>query len=106
MLTPEENTNIRQEKSLEQKLKMERLEVDGLPEDNTSSPAKSHSVEDGFENRLNPDVNDISDPQDLSNSREADSAGSSPRSDSDDIEKDEESSGKGHRTGAPGIHSD
>ena len=91
MLTPEQNTNLRQEKSLEQKLKMERLEVDGLPEDNTSSPARSHSLEDDrFENKLNPDVNDISDPQDLSNSREADSAGSSPRSDSDDIEKDEE----------------
>ena len=91
MLTPDENNNIRQEKSLEQKLKMERLEVDGLQEDNTSSPAKSHSVEDErFENRLNPDVNDLSGPQDLSNSREADSAGSSPPSDSDDIEKDEE----------------
>ena len=63
MLTPGENTNIRQEKSLEQKLKMERLEVDGLPEEITSSPAKSHSIEDDrFENRLNPDVNDISDP--------------------------------------------
>ena len=70
---------------------MERLEVDGLPEDKTSTPAKSHSVEDDrFENRLNPDVNDISGPHDMSNSREADSAGSSPRSDSDDIEKDEE----------------
>ena len=43
MFTPEENTTIRQEKSLEQKLQMERLEVDCLqPQEHTSSPAKSH----------------------------------------------------------------
>ena len=94
MFTPDENSNIRQEKSLEQKLQMERLEVDGLQEEHTSSPAKSHSAgEDHFENKLNQDVNvDISndDHQNLSNSREADSAGSSQPSDSEDIEKDEE----------------
>ena len=69
---------------------MERLEVDGLQEENTPSPAKSHSP---IDNRLNQDVNvDLSNDchENLSHSREADSAGSSPPSDSDDIEKDEE----------------
>ena len=74
---------------------MERLDVDGLQEEHTSSPAKSHSAgEDRYENRLNQDVNvDIShdDNQDLSNSVGADDAGSSPPTDSEeDIEKDEE----------------
>ena len=63
MLTPEESSQLRQEKSLEQKLKMERLEMDGLPEDGNSSHAKSHSVEDErFDNRENPNINDLSGP--------------------------------------------
>ena len=45
MLTPEESNQLRQEKSLEQKLKMERLEMEGLQDEDSSSHAKSHSVE-------------------------------------------------------------
>ena len=45
MLTPEESNPLRQEKSLEQKLKMERLEMEGLQDEDSSSHAKSHSVE-------------------------------------------------------------
>ena len=65
--------------------------MEGLPDDGSSSHAKSHSVEDErFENRADPNINDLSGPQELSNSRDADSAGTSGNSDSDEGEKDEE----------------
>ena len=98
MLTPEESNQLRQEKSLEQKLKMERLEMEGLQDEDSSSHAKSHSVEDKrfdqqderYYGGVNGNINDLSGPQELSNSREADSAGSSGNSGSEDGEKDEE----------------
>ena len=98
MLAPEESNQLRQEKSLEQKLKMERLEMEGLQDEDSSSHAKSHSVEDKrfdqqderYYGGVNGNINDLSGPQELSNSREADSAGTSGNSGSEDGEKDEE----------------
>ena len=70
MLAPEESNQLRQEKSLEQKLKMERLEMAGLQDEDSSSHAKSHSVEDKrfdqqderYYGGVNGNINDLSGP--------------------------------------------
>ena len=72
--------------------------MEGLQDEDSSSHAKSHSVEDKrfdqqderYYGGVNGNINDLSGPQELSNSREADSAGTSGNSGSEDGEKDEE----------------
>ena len=85
MLGHDADNNLRQEKSLEQKHKLDRLEMDGLaddiqPNNKSLTGAENHHFESNVHGN-----------RDISHGREPDSAGLSHPSDSeDDIDKEEE----------------
>lgn len=98
MLGMDPADGLRQEKSLEQKLKMDRLDIDGLADDSQPNNKSLSGADAQFESNVieRLDHHDVHanmshGNRDISHGREPDSAGLSHPSDSeDDIDKDEE----------------